>query len=256
MTPAASPPPVSSFARGAARRIWTPLAIAFLVEALLLVPCGFWLARRAALPTVPVAPAFGPLRLTLRRPPTPEAAATAPPAPTQSAAPKETSPAPEARAEEVPKLVQPDQAPAPAPRRKLAHHQPPPPKLVAPEEDLPNLALLPHGNPAPPGPKRPAPPLSNGQLIRISEFNREVNEALHAAAHDLTTERGIKMTGRVEIAVHYRDGKAWGAWIVRSSGLPALDQAVLDGVARAVWPPPPPGLEGRELIIPILGSFW
>jgi hypothetical protein len=37
---------------------------------------------------------------------------------------------------------------------------------------------------------------------------------------------------------------------------PALDQAVLDGARHALWPPAPPELEGREIVVPIMGSFW
>ena len=53
-----------------------------------------------------------------------------------------------------------------------------------------------------------------------------VNIALRDASHYPDSARGMRLSGRVYIVVHYRDGKAWGPRIVQSSGFPALDQAV------------------------------
>jgi len=119
-----------------------------------------------------------------------------------------------------------------------------------------DFALSPPEVSAVAGPPLPAPPKANGQVIDISEFQRQINTALHEAAHKMNVLRGIKMIGQVQLVVHYRDGKAWDPRIIKSSGFPMLDHAVTDAVAEAAWPSPPKGLEGREIIIPIAGSFW
>jgi hypothetical protein len=121
---------------------------------------------------------------------------------------------------------------------------------------LPNLALLPKDHTERDGPDQPAPRPANGQVDQMSEFIRKVNEALRAAGRHLNATRGIKFTGIVDIAVHYKDGRAWGPWIVKSSGFPELDQATLEAATMASWPPPPPDLAGRELVLPVNGSFW
>lgn len=203
---------------------------------------------------LPVKPAFGPVRLDLTKLPTPEPAATDP-----AAAAGAVSSPPERDAKPEPKAAEAKPTPHPAPDRSPAGE----PKLVSPSKlasfDLPDLSKLPpQDNPANVGPKQAAPPMSNGQAIRMSEFFRQVNAALRAAMvyPDQARSMGMKLAGRVQIAVHYRDGKAWSPRIMKSSGIPVLDQAVLDAVARTTWPPPPPGLEGREIVLPVLGSFW
>lgn len=274
------------------RGIWGPLLVAFVTEAAILAATLFWLSTR---PSAPVPSAFGPLRLDLTMPATIEPAATAPrqppPAPSPPPQTAEIAPAapPEAEAAaKTEKALPPEPAPAQAEETAKWEESPPvqaipaptPPRnkpdaqsehrpakalsQAAPRQQsmpelesipLPDLSLLPRDDAAHNGPRQAAPRLANGQVDRLSAFYQQLNAALNAAAHDLGAGRGQK-PGRVQIAVHYRDGKAWGAWIVQSSGSPAFDQVVLDGVTRAVWPSPPPGLEGREIIVPIVGSFW
>ncbi|HVJ52720.1 MAG TPA: hypothetical protein VM689_09675 [Aliidongia sp.] len=254
----ASPPAGSSFVPVVPRRrIWVPMLAAFAVEALIAAAILLWLAQRPPLPAA--SPQFGPIRLDLTKLPTLEPAATAPPS---SAAASEAAPA-----KPVPEAVKPvPETAKPAPEQPMREftpaarpdHRPPPPHAAPkpPPLPLPDLSLLPAEEAAAAGPLRPAPPKGNGQAIDVSEFMRQVDETLHKAAHDMNVLRGIKLTGRVVLAVHYRDRRAWDPKILKSSGFPILDKAVADAVALAVWPPPPPGLEGREIIIPITGWFW
>jgi len=202
----------------------------------------------------PPRPAFGPIQLDLTKLPTREPApqapeSGAPPDVIEKSAPAPAEPAEPAAAEttdRVPEALEPEAPPARRVSRTAKYDSPP----------LPDRSLLPHDMAAHLGPPQAAPPKANGLLLRTSEFSRQLNEALRVAAQQLKTDRLIKSNGQVEIAIHYRDGKVWGPWVLRSSGISALDQVMLDGVARANFPPPPPGFEGRELVIPILGSFW
>jgi protein TonB len=120
----------------------------------------------------------------------------------------------------------------------------------------PDLSLLPHDDAAHRGPQQAAPRQANGQADEVNQFFQKLNAALSAAALYPQAARSMKLSRKVRIAVHYCDGKAWGPQILQSSGFPVLDQAFLDRLARAAWPPPPPGFEGRELILPTVGSFW
>ncbi|MDR3465279.1 MAG: hypothetical protein P4M07_04975 [Xanthobacteraceae bacterium] len=234
------------------RRIWGALVVAAAVELLLFAPAILWLAGHDSPP--PVQSAWGPVQLDLSKLPTPEAAAAAPPAPAPPAEPEaaqQPAPAPDPIDTSPGQLA--DRAPVETPSRSV----PPTHYVTAPAPlPLPDLSLLPHDATTHIGPQQAAPPLANGRVPEPDDFSRKLNEALREASRKLNSSRGIKLTGRVLIVMHYRDGKAWGPQVLRSSGFAELDQAAIDGVAQAKWPPAPHGLEGRELVIPIMGSFF
>jgi periplasmic protein TonB len=248
------PPANSSFLPAASRRrIWGPMLVAFAVEALILAVVVFWLAKHSAPPTP--SSQFAPIRLDITKPPTPDPAPTAPAKPTpEMAKPTPKQPTQERTAATTPSHTPPQVAsqPSPAPLPDTSPQTAPNPSSSASSD----FTLSPPQVSAAAGPPLPAPPKGNGQVIDISEFQRQINTALHEAAHKMNVLRGIKMIGQVQLVVHYRDGKAWDPRILKSSGFPMLDHAVTDAVAEAEWPPPPRGLEGREIIIPIAGSFW
>lgn len=244
MTIPSPPPSIWSFARHW-RDTFGAVLMAMLAEALLLLGVAVWLTRQLSAP--PVAPSFGPLQLDLAEPPTPE-----PPPFEEILADPASEPAP---ADREPSPREPE--PEPEPDSSEASSRPvtrlSSPRAPAPMP-LPDTSALPRrGNV---GPSRPAPPEANGQARRINEFVERLNAALRSASRYPEEARGMKLSGRVHISVHYRDGRVWAPSILRSSGFPILDRAVLEGVVRAEWPPPPPGLEGREIVVPITGSFW
>jgi outer membrane biosynthesis protein TonB len=249
VSPSASSSPIPP-AR-ATRRVWVSLLVAFIAEALILLAGAVWMISHGL---APPRPALGSIRLDLTKLPTPAPAPAAPPASPEPAAEIAAKPAPEApTAPDAPPVpTAPDRPPPEVLDRPVARRQA---ALESPPMPLPDLSLLPRDD-APAGRRQPAPPQANGQMILLSEFNRQLNEALRAAARDLKSSRGIKTTGQVEITLHYRDGKAWGLQILRSSGSSAIDQAMLHALAQATWPPPPRGLEGHEIILPITGSIW
>lgn len=236
------------------RGVWGPLLAAVITEVLILAGAALWLAGRPSA-SPPISPVWGPLQLDISKPATPEPAPAAPPSPSEPA-----------KSEQVAKDNQPAEEAPPQDTRDMAPQAPPdetPSQAIArvlPAEPapmpLPDLSLLPRDDAAHVGPRQPAPPHANGQVDRLSQFIQALNAALRDASHYPDSARGMKLSGRVYIVMHYRDGKAWGPRIVQSSGFPALDRAVIDGVTRAIWPPPPPGLEGREIEVPIMGSFW
>lgn len=231
-------------------RIWVPMLLAFAVEALILAVSVLWLARHPPPPAV--SPQFGPIRLDLTKLPTPEPAPTGPQASAAAKSPVPTKPAPET-AKPVPKQPTRERTTALTPSREPSPPQSTPDSSPASSSDF---SLSPSVDSAAAGPPLPAPPKGNGQAIDVSEFMRQVNAALHKAAHNINMMRGIKLVGRVVIAIHYRDGKAWDPRILKSSGFPTLDQSVAEATTQAKWPPPPPGLEGREIVIPVSGFFW
>lgn len=250
------PPAAPSFVPAVSRgRIWAPMLMAFAVEALILAIVVFWLAKHSSPPAA--GPQFAPIRLDITKPPTPEPAPTAPARPT----PEMTKPAPKQPTQErttatPPSRTPPQVAPQPQPSPVPSPDTPPQTAPNPSSSASPDFTLSPSEVSAAAGPPLPAPPKGNGQVIDISVFQRQINTALHEAAHKMNVLRGIKMIGQVELVVHYRDGKAWDPRIIKSSGFPMLDHAVTDAVAEAEWPSPPRGLEGREIIIPIAGSFW
>jgi len=235
-----------------ARDTFGAMLVALLAESLLLLGTTIWLTRHLSAP--PIVSTFGPIELDLTKLPTPEPTPTAPPPPAPAVAEREPpadAPVPEQSAQEQP-VPLPEQPSQEAPIHRIAPSRP------VPESGppLPDLSLLPHEQAARAGPLQPAPPWANGQTNHLNEFFQQLNAALRSASHYPEEARGMKLSGRVYMRVHYRDGKVWAPSIVRSSGFAILDQAVLDGVAHAVWPPPPPELKGREIVVPIMGSFW
>jgi hypothetical protein len=232
-------------------RVWGPLLVAFAVEALILAVVVFWLVRHAPPPTAN--PLLAPLRLDLTRPPTLDAARTAPPVSAPPAAAEQAEPAPpEAASKPAPDLPR-ERTPAEAPSHKIMHPQTAPKTAALP---LPDLSLLPRDDGAAAGAPQLARQGNNGQISQTSEFYRQLNVIFNAAARNLRASRGIETTGQAVIVVHYRDGKAWGAMLVRSSGFSAVDQNILDIISRIqTWPPPPPGYEGQEIMLPISGSI-
>jgi periplasmic protein TonB len=252
------PPPTTSSLVLPTRGIWGPLLVAFLAEGLILAAAAFWLSGRLSPPQTVSQSPFGPIQLDLTKLPTPEPASAAPPPlpqitkskPPPSAAPPKPEVTTTQDLSERP-LQQPESDDTPTPEASPQDSEDDP--APAP---LPDLSLLPRKQAAHIGPEQAAPQWANGQSARLPEFYKQLNEALRSAARYLAPAHGMKLSGRVYIVVHYRDGRVWGPRILRSSGFAVLDQAALEVVTRAVWPPPPPGLKGREFMVPIFGSFW
>jgi len=249
-----APLPATLIRPAPTRGVWAPLLVAIVTEVLILAGAALWLRELPSV-SLPVSPIWGPLQLDITKPATPEPAPAAPPAPAEppkaEQAPKDDSPPEAAPPQDTPDRAPPaPSAEAPSQARSRAV-----PAEAAPMP-LPDLSLLPRDDAHHVGPRQPAPRNANGQFDRISQFVQQLNAALRDASRYPESARGIKLSGRVHIVMRYRDGKAWGPRIVQSSGFPVLDQAVIDGVTHAIWPPPPPGLEGREFDVPIMGSFW
>jgi periplasmic protein TonB len=254
MADVSAPPPPAVIRATSTRGVWGPLLAAMITEVLILVCAALWLTSRPSA-SPPINPAWGPMQLDITKPATPELAPAMPPLPANPAeseqAPRDNPPPEEAPPQDTPDMAPqtpPEETTSPAISRALPDDPAPMP--------LPDMSLLPRDDTAPVGPRQPAPRNANGQTDKLSQFLQELNVALRDASHYPDSARGMRLSGRVSIVVHYRDGKAWGPRIVQSSGFPALDQAVIEGVTRAIWPPPPPGFEGREIDVPIMGSFW
>ncbi|ATQ70099.1 MULTISPECIES: energy transducer TonB [Methylosinus] len=228
-------------------------AMALLAEAALLVAAALWLTSHPSASAIDQS--FGPIQLDLTRLPTPEPPPQEPDPPAGGSA---SEPTPDASSpESAPPGEEPTVPLSDRPSRETPSQPVAPRRYVRdlPPAPLPDLSRLPRRQAAV-GPSRRAPPNANGDATQLTEFIERLNDALRSASIYPKEARGVRLTGRVLVRVHYRDGKVWDAAITRSSGFAVLDKAVLEGVVRAVWPPPPPGFEGRELIVPINGSFW
>jgi protein TonB len=248
-----APPPPKLIRPASKRRVWGPLLVAMITEGLILVGAALWLTRHPSA-SPPINPAWGPMQLDITKPATPEPAPAAPSSP--ASAESEPAPRNDPPPEEAPPQDTPDSAPKAPPEDTTSQAIPSAVPNEAAPMPLPDLSLLPRDDTAAVGTRQPAPRNANGQVDKVSQFIQALNAALRNASHYPASVRGMKLSGRVYIVLHYRDGKAWGPRIVQSSGFPALDQAVIEGAARATWPPPPPGYEGREMDVPIMGSFW
>jgi hypothetical protein len=160
-------PPLGRRSRG----VWGVFAVAFVVEAMLLGGGALLFGGRLA--SVPVRPALGPVKLDLSKLPTPQPAPTAPPA----AAPPEAQDTPQDQPPNNPDPPAPE-APEQEPRQSLEESTTPPayqlPRDDADKMPLPDMSLLPPLDGAHRGPNQPAPPLSNGQADRVSQFYEQL----------------------------------------------------------------------------------
>lgn len=191
------------------RRDFQAFGMASLAEAFILLAAAALVAWSAPLPPPPV------------------------PAPIELAQPEPEPPKPE------PPKSQPRQSvPAPKPA-------PVPPPLPQP---LPKpLPATPFSEPAPPPP--PPPPSSNaaGKPDPGLEYAARVRAAVQAAVAYPPAAAAMNFSGRTRVQFLLQDGVPSHVRIVQGSGLGMVDRAALKSVQDAVYPPPPPPLQGKGL---------
>jgi protein TonB len=93
----------------------------------------------------------------------------------------------------------------------------------------------------PPPPAAPAAP-SAGEL---DLFQAEMRRAVQAAAVNPASAQLAHEAGVARVSFVYQDGVASNIAIAASSGFPLLDQAALQAVRDARFPPQPPDFAGR-----------
>ncbi|HTH60575.1 MAG TPA: TonB family protein [Paraburkholderia sp.] len=236
---------------GTHKPLVTSAAIALAVEALLLAGVGGWLIR----PHVAVPARTEPMTITL-----------APSMPAATPAQHVSKPAPQPAQDIAKPMPQPRRvAPAPpahaahaaAPKRQMQPQPQPQPRPVAaePPTPAPDAAPTPSATqtaaatepasaarssqtPVPPPPAAGHPDAS---------FDGALRAAIQAALRYPESARMQGTTGRTLVAFVYRDSAVSDIHVVTSSGVGLLDHAAVLAVRDAECPPPPHGMEGKQL---------
>jgi protein TonB len=125
----------------------------------------------------------------------------------------------------------------------MATHRPPPPRHhVATPPRIPPPVQQPPPVEQPPPPAAAPAARSAGEL---DLFQAEMRRAVQAAAVNPAAAQLAHEAGVVRVGFVYQDGVASGITIIASSGFPLLDQAAMQAVRDAQFPPQPPDFAGR-----------
>jgi protein TonB len=189
------------------------------------------------------------------QPPSPDARAAVSETPHDAAAPADLV-FPDARRRPDP--PDPDStAPVIAPERAAGNAVEPDPELrqTIPEQQpsldnaIPAEALLPSPQGGAPAPPRPAQRLAaveaDAAIGRRDAYGQAVFDTLRANPPAVVPGASGKVT--IEFTIG-RDGAPTAVRVFASSGDGRVDRAAIAAVRGARFPPPPPGLDGRDLI--------
>jgi len=156
---------------------------------------------------------------------------------------------------------------------------PPPPLPVAPQIPLPPIPMAPahfahhlehirHVPPPPPvnppvpqAPPAPAPPapsvIPQPSAGEIDLFQAEMAQAVQRAANAdyPAAAQMARENGEVALDFTFIDGAVQNIVIERSSGFPLLDEAAVQAVRDAAYPPEPPDFAGRPHNVRVVVEF-
>ena len=163
------------------------------------------------------------------------------PAPPHKEVPKPPRPLPHPPQPQVhkpqvqPRIPTPPPLPLPVPVASTPA-VPTPPKVTAPptQPSKPKLPVTP-----------PAPPQPDPHLL--ATFNDQVLGAVQSAVQYPLAARMGHMHGRTQVGFNYLDGAVSNVSVLKSSGYHALDDAAIQAVMTAHYPPPPGALRGHSL---------
>ncbi len=82
-----------------------------------------------------------------------------------------------------------------------------------------------------------------------------IRDAVQAAMHYPASARMMGVTGRARLQLQYRGGGLLGSALLQSSGTSVLDDAALAAARTAHYPPAPPEIEGRTLLLLVWVEF-
>jgi protein TonB len=128
-----------------------------------------------------------------------------------------------------------------APPHHMVTHRPPPRRHAAPPRVTPPVQQ-------PPPVEQPQPPAAAPAAPSAGEldlFQAEMRRAVQAAAVNPASAELAHEAGVVRLSFIYQDGVASGITVIASSGFPLLDQAAIQAVRNAQFPPQPPDFAGR-----------
>ncbi|MFL9932467.1 TonB family protein [Paraburkholderia sp. RL18-103-BIB-C] len=222
---------------GTRKPLYMSATLALAVEALLLAGVGAWLIHpRISAPRRPE-----PMTITLAPP-----AAQAPkPAPVPAREVSKPVPKPAVQLRRAPAVHQARVAHAAPPKPQPV--TPPPTSIPAPNTAPAQSAAAAEPAPAPAPAPRPASAPVPAPALPDASFEAALRAAIEAALRYPESARMEGITGRTLVGFVYRDGVVSDIHVVTSGGMGLLDHAALAAVRDAVCPPPPHGLEGKNL---------
>ena len=219
---------------------WPLAAGAALVLEVAIIGALLWLAEHDAAPPPPA-----PMQIVLDTPRpaihsvTPRAPAPPPPKPLPKPIPK---PVVEPKSRPVPPKIAPPPAQSPPPLPVAT------PKVVAPPSPVPDTKpAMPVVAPSPP-PKRlpPARDVPNVASIKAN-FEAKLRTSIQAAMHYPQAARLMRLSGKSQVRFTFAQGRATAIAISRSSGDSSLDQAAINAVRNAKYPPIPSVLANKVM---------
>jgi len=162
------------------------------------------------------------------------------------------------------KPVKPAPRPMPAPVHHAVRHSVPPAQKTEPPRALPEpLAMAPAAPDSVPAPPRaepvrqaapPQPPRSDPGIQ--ARFEDQVRSAVQSAMRYPYAAKLAHISGRTQISFEYLNGRVSAARISISSGYDMLDNAALQAVSAAAYPPPPKNQMGRTLPFKVWVRFY
>jgi periplasmic protein TonB len=152
---------------------------------------------------------------------------------------------------------QPKKEKPPAPRPKPVHHEVrrPEPKPL-PQPKVAETPPVSQQVAAPLPAVEPKPPVPDSAPSVSDVFRSEVRAAVQAAVHYPYAARMAHVSGKVQVSFSYMDGRVGDAGVLVSSGYRMLDDAALEAVKSAAYPPAPPDLAGKPLQFVVWVRFY
>ncbi|MDR3522110.1 MAG: TonB family protein [Acidocella sp.] len=209
------------------RRFFMALVIGLLIEAAVL---GSVLVVDKMQPPPTDKPTIVKLSIIAPAPPVPK-----PPPPPPVVPPKPIPPPP------VPVPVTPPPPPPPVPQHHAVTKPPPPKHVVTPPPVTPPPVEQTPPTPTPPPPPAPAAP-SAGEL---DLFRTAMRVAVRQAARTPPAAAMAHQFGVTRVSFTFLDGVVSNIAVVNSSGYPMLDEAAMQAVRDAHYPPVPPDMAGH-----------
>lgn len=152
----------------------------------------------------------------------------------------------------------------PVPEPEVKPQIPEPPKPVTRVQQLPQVTPRPQITPQPTAvvptetpsqstsvptevaPLAPPPSTVTAKSDVSAEYLARVKAAVQTALIFPPAAAALNFRGRARVEFHLRDGTPSQAHILASSGMGLTDRAALQSVEKALYPPPPGSLQGRD----------
>lgn len=146
----------------------------------------------------------------------------------------------------------------PTPHHEHRHHTQPPKPQATPPQPPTEPVQQPAAVQAPPvvasAAPDPAPAAATAAVGDI--FRGKVRAAVQSAVDYPYAAQQAHITGKAQVAFHYRDATVSSPQIVISSGYDMLDSAALAAVSSAHYPLPPKELSGKDLDFAVWVRFY